>query len=180
MNHPEKGMLRAHIKALRNDMNPAQKALWDARLNEHVLNQTNLFANQAIMAFYPIKNEPDLRPAMASWLEKGIKVLLPVTPKSGPIYPAELRDLNDLDEGPFGTHHPKGALLYKGQIDLFLVPGLAFSPMGDRLGYGAGYYDVLLKNCPGIPAWGVAYPFQLLKHVPTEAHDVRLDRIWVP
>lgn len=61
-------------------------------------------------------------------------------------------------------------------IDLFVVPGVAFDPAGARLGQGVAYYDRTLPAARGLKV-GFAYDFQIIPEVPTEAHDVRMDLV---
>lgn len=61
-------------------------------------------------------------------------------------------------------------------FDAMLVPGLAFTPDGERLGRGAGYYDRFLTRLrPNVPLIGLAYDEQILPRVPTDVHDRRVD-----
>jgi 5-formyltetrahydrofolate cyclo-ligase len=64
------------------------------------------------------------------------------------------------------------------QLDLIVVPGLAFTAEGNRLGRGAGFYDRFLA---GIPAntvkVGVCFEFQRVSEVPQESHDVKMDAV---
>ena len=60
--------------------------------------------------------------------------------------------------------------------DLLLVPGVAFTDTGNRLGYGGGFYDRFLKEHP-CKTIGIGYDFQLLKELPTEEHDICLDEV---
>jgi 5-formyltetrahydrofolate cyclo-ligase len=81
--------------------------------------------------------------------------------------------------GPFGIREPDPENWESAspeEIDLALIPGLAFDPMGGRLGRGKGFYDRLLGN----PAFrgikvGLAWEWQLVDEVPGEAHDIRMD-----
>ena len=61
------------------------------------------------------------------------------------------------------------------EIDLVLVPGLAFSRKGARLGQGRGYYDRFLSKLNGTTTLGVGFDWQLLEDIPEELHDIRLD-----
>ena len=62
------------------------------------------------------------------------------------------------------------------EIDVFLVPGLAFDPNGGRLGNGAGHYDRILSSARGDSATiGIAPAARLVDVVPVEQHDVRVD-----
>ena len=63
------------------------------------------------------------------------------------------------------------------QADLIIVPGLAFTASGHRLGYGGGFYDRLLAACPAVPSLSLAFPQQLLPTVPTDEHDHPVDRV---
>ena len=81
-------------------------------------------------------------------------------------------------KGPFGirepaSHAPVRAL---GDIDVFLVPGVAFTRDGKRLGRGGAYYDLsLARRGPHAVTIGIAFECNVLPEVPTEAHDVAMD-----
>lgn len=63
------------------------------------------------------------------------------------------------------------------KVDLAIIPGRAFSPDGDRMGRGKGYYDRLLAQLH-CPKWGVAFKCQMLAQIPTDPWDVKLDKIF--
>jgi 5-formyltetrahydrofolate cyclo-ligase len=66
-----------------------------------------------------------------------------------------------------------------GPADLLIVPGLAFTRSGARLGRGGGHYDRLLAGAPG-PSIGVAFDIQLVDELPTEPHDRGVDLVVTP
>jgi 5-formyltetrahydrofolate cyclo-ligase len=69
-------------------------------------------------------------------------------------------------------------LITLDDIDLVIMPGAAFDSSCNRLGYGAGYYDILLsKRKKKIPIIALAYEEQLVDSIPSEKHDVRVDMI---
>ena len=77
----------------------------------------------------------------------------------------------------FGIQESNGTLFTDlASIDLAVIPGMAFTPQGDRLGRGKGFYDRLLPqlHCPLI---GLAFPFQILPSIPTEVHDIRMTEV---
>jgi 5-formyltetrahydrofolate cyclo-ligase len=79
---------------------------------------------------------------------------------------------------PFGMEQPidSGPIIPIPEIDVFLVPGLAFDLHGGRLGNGAGHYDRILSSARGDSAViGIAPAARLVGGVPVEAHDVRVD-----
>jgi 5-formyltetrahydrofolate cyclo-ligase len=90
-----------------------------------------------------------------------------------------LNDWTDLSTGTYGILEPKGQLRHRrlpGEVDLCLIPGLAFDLYGHRIGYGGGYFDRLLKDIEGNKV-GLAYDFQVVDRVPYEQHDEQVDVI---
>ena len=86
----------------------------------------------------------------------------------------------ELKTGKFGIEEPTGPEIYDlSNIDLVIVPGMAFDMKGNRLGRGKGYYDKLLRKmrCYKI---GVCYSFQLLGNIPVEEHDFPMDMVISP
>ncbi len=94
-----------------------------------------------------------------------------------------LENFNELVTGTWGILEPpktqwdeESKQLYPEQLDLVIVPGVAFSPQGARLGNGAGYYDRLLNqvraDCTLI---GIAYESQLFKEIQMDSNDVYMD-----
>ena len=86
---------------------------------------------------------------------------------------------SSLTEGAYGILEPQGSVsCCADEIDLMVVPGVAFTAAGDRLGRGKGYYDKYLSR-KGFRAFcvGVCYAHQLLAELPTESHDKRMDMI---
>ena len=91
----------------------------------------------------------------------------------------------ELVPGPMGILEPRPAASAIGRHlpadpAVWIVPGLAFTRRGSRLGYGGGWYDRLLSSAPpDAVTLGVAYPFQMVDELPCEAHDVWLTDVVV-
>lgn len=82
-----------------------------------------------------------------------------------------------LELGSFHIEEPQGNdTVSPDEIELIVVPGVAFDRMGNRLGRGKGFYDRLLSTTKASTI-GVGYDFQLLDELPTEEHDVPLDLV---
>lgn len=90
-------------------------------------------------------------------------------------------DPNTLAAGAFGIREPDPGwpTVKFSELDLVVVPGVAFDLKGNRLGYGGGYYDRMLAEIraanPRARLVGLAYEFQVMGALPLEAHDVPLD-----
>jgi 5-formyltetrahydrofolate cyclo-ligase len=98
-----------------------------------------------VAAFVGVRGEPDTRDWIAAWLASGRRCWLPRVDPSGAPRLAfhEVRDLAALEAGPFGLLEPpaQGEQADLDELDVVLVPGLAFDRGGARLGQGKGYYD---------------------------------------
>ena len=125
------------------------------------------------MAFVGFKGEPDTDPLFARLAADGKRLLLPRVEPSGIV----VADGNTpLVASRFGVQEPTGPALDVAEIDLVIVPGLAFTLAGDRLGYGQGYYDRLLPTVSA-PTVGVCFEDQLVDEMPLAAHDVRVGAV---
>lgn len=92
---------------------------------------------------------------------------------------SELRDWSELSTGAYGILEPTPECVRRrpaSEVDLALVPGVAFDWQGHRIGYGGGYYDGLLRRIDGT-AVALAYRFQVCDRLPQEPHDVRVDAV---
>ncbi len=112
-------------------------------------------------------------------IEKYIKQKTIIVPyvKNRLIYVSELKDINDLKVGKYGILEPSQIIQPKTyEIDVSLVPGVAFDQKGNRVGFGKGYYDRILKKIKGIKI-GLCFDFQIKEKLPYSSHDVRMDTI---
>ncbi len=130
-----------------------------------------------VMAYYPLKGEVDIL-KMIRKDSKEKQFCFPVMNlKTKSIRAFGVRDLdNDFVPGPFGVMEPdvgKTKEVDTNQIDMVIVPGLAFDRQRNRLGRGAGFYDRFLQNlAPATKRVGIAFDCQLLSdlpvHLPTD------------
>lgn len=142
-----------------------------------------LFLRARSVAYYSaIPGEVQTHPMILQSLKNGRRVMLPcVDAVKKELVFREITDLKkDLTKGVLGILEPKQSLptIEASSIECVIVPALAFDGFGFRLGRGAGYYDRFLKRLsPGTAKIGVGYAFQMVKKIPQEAHDEKLD--WV-
>ena len=133
-----------------------------------------------IAGYWPIGSEIDCCPALTDLHGQGATLCLPVAGQRGDRLVFRRWAPGDtLDQGPFGTFHPR-ASAPNVEPDLLFVPLLAFDSKGNRLGYGAGYYDRTLSHLRSgraVAAWGIAFDEQEVPHIPVEPTDAGLDGI---
>ena len=135
-----------------------------------------------LLLFMPMSSEPDLLPLVTSALQAGQRVALPRYDRAHKEYrPRAIRSLAEVQPGYFGIPEPTPDCpeIAPNQLDLVLVPGVAYDRAGRRLGRGKGYYDRLLAQVPGHKC-GVAFDFQVVPAVPWEPHDVLMDALVTP
>jgi len=82
----------------------------------------------------------------------------------------------DLKKGKFGILEPAHPVFAPEEIDLILVPGVAFDHSGNRIGRGGGFYDRLLPQYRAVRA-GICFDFQCVKWIPVEPHDCKTDLV---
>ena len=128
-----------------------------------------------VMAFNGMSAEPDTDGLHARIGRDGKRLVLPRI-EAGKLVAVAAAD--DTRRGSFGIVEPLGDPLDPEAIDVVVVPGVAFTLSGWRLGHGKGYYDGFLAGCPA-PTVGVCFAEQLIDdhEMPLEPHDVRLRRV---
>lgn len=128
-----------------------------------------------VMAFVSVDGEPDTDPLLARVALDGKRVVLPAMDDDR-IVPRLIG--SGLAPGPFGVPAPQGERVELAELDLVIVPGLAFTSDGRRLGRGGGHYDRLLAALPGsCHTIGVCFVEQLVDELPIEPHDRHVDEV---
>lgn len=130
-----------------------------------------------ILLYHSLPDEIDTHELIGILHSLGKTILLPTVVRD------ELELHQYIDEtalsvsSTFGIHESIGPLFTDySKIDLAVIPGIAFTSTGNRLGRGKGYYDRLLPKlqCPLI---GIAFPFQMVEWLPCEEHDIRVTEV---
>lgn len=127
--------------------------------------------------YWPIRQEVDTKLLFMKGLEQAKSIYFPRVEQGLRFY--EVRDPGELQKGAWGLMEPKHgqpALSEIRDLDLLILPGLVFDKLGFRLGYGKGFYDVLLDKYPQ-KTLGFAYDFQVVEALPTEVWDQRVGYI---
>lgn len=133
------------------------------------------------MAYAAARGEIDLGGVIDDALRSGRVLLLPRCEAPGVMTARRVESRAQLAPGTYGLLEPVNdcAAVPAEQIDLILVPGVAFDVHGGRLGQGGGYYDRFLAGTDALLA-GICHSFALMEHVPAQAHDKNMDMVITP
>ena len=139
--------------------------------------ELDLVPGEVVSAFMPMRSEVDVRPLMAAMAQKGGRICVPAILDKTTIEFRELVRGAPLIDMGFGTMGPGPEAAVLDPV-LMLVPLAAFDAQGNRIGYGAGYYDRaiarLKANGMAPRLVGIAFDCQQVEAVPSEPHDVPL------
>ena len=169
--------------ALRRKMRAARKACTDRATRDDCLLQRLMALSvyqkaSCVLSYVSFGTEADTLRILDRVLADGKALYVPkCVPNTNRMVFYRISALRDLSPGAYGILEPKEAEAYQDEANaLCLVPGLAFSADGARLGYGKGYYDTFFAQHLVLKL-GLCYDFQLVPQVPTQPHDVRMDGI---
>ena len=175
----EKKELRQRALARRDALEPAWRI--EAALDiAAAADALSVDAGSVVSGFWPIRSEMDIRPLMFALRERGARLCLPAIVDPATIVFRELVRGAPLVEMGFGTAGP-GPEAAELEPVLMLVPLAAFDDHGNRIGYGAGYYDRAIAKLQAAGKArrliGIAFECQRVDEVPAEPHDVPLAEI---
>ncbi|HEY3321198.1 MAG TPA: 5-formyltetrahydrofolate cyclo-ligase [Planctomycetota bacterium] len=168
--------LRVMVRARLNAMSSVEREEAAREALTRLLASPQFAGARKVLAYDAFGTEVSTHGFMRACLDAGKTLALPRTePSTRSIRALTITDLDrDLEISAFGFCEPKASLpeIPANQLDLVLVPGLAFDLKGNRLGRGAGYYDRFLAQ-PALSAATVALAFecQIVDEVPALRHD---------
>jgi 5-formyltetrahydrofolate cyclo-ligase len=133
---------------------------------------------RVVMAFWSFGSEVDTAPLITRLHDDGKTVALPRI-EGTDVVPVAYRPGDAVRPTSFGAGEPVGGrVIDAAELDLVVVPGVAFDRAGGRVGYGAGYYDRLIGRLrAGVPTIAVAFSLQLVPQVPAGGTDRRVDAV---
>ena len=148
--------------------------------------QKTAFSQRFIISFYPFENEPQINiesearnepyqvayVRITNWDRREMVAAEARRDQPGQWEEFEVSSTNKIFQPSAGQ-----PLCPHEKVAAILVPGLAFAPGGERLGRGAGFYDRFLKNYPQALRIGIAFEEQIVKSLPTESWDEKVDVI---
>jgi 5-formyltetrahydrofolate cyclo-ligase len=174
-----KSVLRATMLARRRLLTAAEQAAYGRAIQKTLLGLHAYEQASSLALYLPVNGEVPTAEIMNHAHDAGKSIYLPVI-DGEKIYLRQYSRFDRLKPGRFGILEPPecGLTVQPQHIDLFVVPGVVFDLVGNRGGYGKGYYDRLLHACCDKSLLlGVCYDFQVVENIEFEPHDVRMDMV---
>lgn len=182
--HAEKIALRERIIANRRQITPDIHNGSSRLLRDHVLELPQVGAAGTVAAYYSVGSEPSTRSLVYALWKQGHYVVLPVLLPDGDLDWASYEGPDSLAPGPRGLLEPSEARRGPGTVaraDVVIVPALAVSESGMRLGRGGGSYDrALARVGEQVPTIALLYDGELLPSVPAAPHDQPVRAVATP
>jgi 5-formyltetrahydrofolate cyclo-ligase len=173
--------LRKRNRQKRARLEPEQRQAWDSAINGHLLDYAARERPHCVAAFLAFDGEPDLSHALARLEHRHLRLALPVVreaPGRADICFRQWSPGSEMRPNRYGIPEPVGTLdLRMGEIDLVLVPLVAWDANGGRLGMGASFYDRVFQPLASQRRpfrLGVAYQLQRVERIPLDPWDIRL------
>ena len=169
-----KKRLRAYMKARRGEnenRDVKESLLLDNAFS--ALQEKGLGTGKRVFVYLSFSSEAPTDKLIERLIEQGWQVYCPriADKKMSAVEYGE-----DFTLSTFGVREPLGEA-YDGDMDVAIVPMIAVDEQGRRLGYGGGYYDRYFGAHPGTLRLAYGFDFQILRQVPTEEHDMKMDGI---
>jgi 5-formyltetrahydrofolate cyclo-ligase len=142
-------------------------------------------AAKTVMFYVDVRSEVRTRHDLAAALAAGKKIIVPWCNDVGELELFHLESMNELVTGMYKILEPQPELrtlaakqVKPEEIDLVMVPGVAFDRRGARMGHGKGYYDKLLEHARlDTPLVALAFECQLFPEIPVAEHDIFMDKV---
>jgi len=184
--------IRSRLLAARNSLSADEKSMHDKKLKEKLFATRQYQKCCNLFCYISFKSEIDTHEIIMQSLADGKRVFVPrVEGRDMEFY--QIEGLDGLVASKFGVPEPgpDNNRIFSAEdtaddeqlnANLMILPGLAFDPAGNRIGYGAGYYDRYLQSHKNIGFYRIAlaYDFQLIDRIEADEQDVAVDMIITP
>lgn len=178
----QKAQIRNVIREAYKKTLEEERKIWSSKIKDKLLHLPIYQQAKRVMLYAALPDEANITsiisaqsyPKKLFWFPKIIdkETIIPQ------LYTPEKGFTTDSEETPFHIKEPRGEIqAICPELDLIIVPGMAFDHNGHRLGRGKGFYDRFLKKYPRCYKIGVCFPYQFVDEIPISEHDINMDLI---
>ena len=172
----DKRDLRKQIAQEKRKYSASQKNEWSSNLFQKLEGHPLFLQAKNILLYHSLPDEVQTHAFIERWYPYK-RIILPLV-KGDELEFKYYEGKNSLQTGSFGIEEPTGRQVENlDEIELSIVPGVAFDRAGNRLGRGKGYYDRALSRLHSYNI-GICYNFQVNEKLPVEPFDRRMDEVW--
>lgn len=173
-----KDTMRRRIREMKRQFTGEQLDELSLHVMSRLLAHPAVAAAKTILMYYSLPDEVNTHDAVNQLVQAGKTVLLPRVTDGENMEIRRYHNAGDLVPGSYGIMEPTGeAYTNYVDIDVAVVPGMAFDAQGHRLGRGKGYYDRFLPKAAKAYKIGVCFDFQKQETIPTDDNDVTMDYV---
>lgn len=163
--------IRVRMRTLRGAMSPAAVASASGLIQSLVLDMDVIEHCRTVLIYVSVANEVGTHRIIRELIRRKKRVVIPQVIDSARMDAHEIERWSDWRLGRWGIPSPVRRQPWHGEIDVCVLPGLAFSRRCDRLGFGKGHWDRFLELTPGATLIGLCHDWQVLDHLPTQTTD---------
>lgn len=184
----DKSDIRKYILSRRDFISEESRKEKDKKIKDRLIGLPEFKASNKILLYASFRSEVDTLDLLKYCIANGKVAVLPKVDKQNnelEIY--DIKDVGELASGYFGIPEPnvsEDRRMSVENMDLILVPGVAFDEQCNRLGYGKGFYDKFLTKVkdkrslqPSAFIIALAYEEQIVEALPSEVHDIKMNKI---
>jgi 5-formyltetrahydrofolate cyclo-ligase len=172
----QKRKIRKEIKLLKYDYSLQQRKQMSIPILKKLEELPEFKEAKTVMLYWSMDDEVFTHDFVCKWAKEK-RVILPCV-KGQTLDLKVFKGVENLVDGEnYSIPEPDGPVfMAEDEIELILIPGVAFDKQNNRMGRGKAYYDRLLQSLSAFKV-GICFDFQVLNHVPIDEHDIRMDYI---
>lgn len=179
-NRPLKSVIRKEVLEKRKALSEEERRRAGILLADRIIGHQWFYRSKILLLFVSCGSEIDTTEILKEGLRTGKEVYVPKVEEQGMVF-RRIYSLEDLSEGFRGIPEPPQdapEFVYTeedAEQVFMMMPGVAFDPRKNRIGYGKGYYDRYLasREALGLRTVAVGFRCQLVEEIPAEEHDLR-------
>ncbi|GAA6529173.1 MAG: 5-formyltetrahydrofolate cyclo-ligase [Prevotella sp.] len=174
----DKRQLRQLIREQKRMQVPSQRKVQSEAIAKMILHHPKIKAASTLLLYAALPDEVETQEILDSLVKGGKMILLPAVINQEELELRRYENVQNLQKGAYQIQEPVGMPFdHLEQVDVAVIPGMAFDCSGNRLGRGKGYYDRLLRKMPHCYKIGICFDFQKFRHIPSDPYDIKMDEI---
>jgi 5-formyltetrahydrofolate cyclo-ligase len=174
----DKKQLRQWIRERKRMLDTSQRREQSEIIAKAILKHPKIRAASAILLYAALPDEVETQELLDNLAKSGKTIFLPAVISQEELELRHYEGTQNLHKGAYHIPEPTGVPFHDfDQIDVAVIPGMAFDDSGNRLGRGKGYYDRFLKLMPQCYKIGICFDFQKFTHIPAGPYDIKMDEV---